>query len=96
MHQSPLPLTLYGGIDCDDTERVTGRLDALDVPYELVIIDADPAAERFVIFINNGFRSTPTLVFGRERYKLLITEPTDEELDAVLARAGYSRPSSDT
>lgn len=96
MNPSPLPLTLYGGIDCDDTERVAGRLDALGVPYELVIIDDNPAAERFVIFINNGFRSTPTLVFGRERYKILITEPADEELAAVLARAGYSLPSENT
>lgn len=92
MNPSPLPLTLYGGHDCDDTERVTGRLDALGVPYELVIIDDDPAAKRFVIFINNGFRSTPTLVFGRERHKLLITEPADDELDAALVRAGYSLP----
>lgn len=92
MTQSPLPLTLYGGVDCDDTERVVGRLDALGVPYELVIIDDHPAAEQFVIFINNGFRSTPTLVFGRERHKLVITEPADEELDAALVRAGIMPP----
>ena len=59
-------------------------------------IGGNPAAERFVIFINNGFRSTPTLVFGRERYKILITEPADEELAAVLALAGYSLPSENT
>jgi len=90
MTQSPLPLTLYGGIDCDDTEHVTGRLDALGIPHRLVIINGDPEAERFVIFINTGFRSTPTLVFGQERAKIVLTEPTDEELDSVLAQAGYS------
>ena len=92
MNATPLPLTVYGGGDCDDTERVVGQLDALAIPYRLVIIDDDPAAERFVIFINNGYRSTPTLVFGDGNRKTVLTEPTSAELAGALRAAGYDPP----
>jgi mycoredoxin len=85
----PIPLTVYGGDDCDDTEHVVGRLREWGVPYREVILEHDPDAERFVIFINGGFRSTPTLVFGDGRLKTILTEPTDEELAEALDRAGY-------
>lgn len=83
-----LPLTLYGGDDCDDTERTRGRLLALGVPFREIILEHDPAAERFVIFINGGFRSTPTLVFGEGKFKLILTEPADGELEEALWWAG--------
>ncbi len=85
----PLPLTLYGAGDCDDTERTRGLLLAWAIPFGEVSIDHDPAAEQFVVFINGGFRSTPTLVFGAGRFKLVLTEPTDEELADGLRRAGW-------
>jgi len=86
--ENTLPLTLYGGDDCDDTERTRGRLLALGAPFREVILEHDPAAERFVMFINGGFRSTPTLVFGEGKFKLILTEPTDEELEEALGWAG--------
>lgn len=90
----PLPLTLYGAADCDDTERTRSRLRELGVPFREVNIDHDPNAEQFVIFINGGYRSTPTLVFGEGKHKTILTEPTTTELDEALARAGYSRHSN--
>ena len=89
MTQSPTPLTLYGGDDCEDTDHVIGRLRAWNIPFREVILERDPDAERFVIFINGGYRSTPTLVFGDGRHKTILTEPTDEELAEALGRAGY-------
>jgi len=89
MVSAPLPLTLYGAGDCDDTERTRGLLLAWAIPFGEVSIDHDPAAEQFVVFINGGFRSTPTLVFGAGRFKLVLTEPTDEELADGLRRAGW-------
>jgi len=90
MNATPLSLTLYGGIDCDDTEHVVGLLTALGIPFRPVIIENDRDAERFVIFINNGYRSTPTLVFGDGSYKIVLTEPTDEELARVLLETGHA------
>lgn len=79
-----LPLTLYGATDCDDTERTRAHLRKYDVPFREVNIDHDTEAERFVIFINGGFRSTPTLVIGEGKLKIILTEPTNAELDNVL------------
>jgi mycoredoxin len=78
------PLTLYGRPDCDDTDGVRLRLQELGVAFREVNIDADEAANRFVLFINGGYRSTPTLVFGKGKRKLVLTEPSDEELEAAL------------
>lgn len=86
----PLPLFLYGATDCDDTERTRHRLQEGHIPFREINIDHDPEAEQFVIFINGGFRSTPTLVFGEGKFKLIITEPSDSEIENVLRQAGYS------
>lgn len=83
-----LHVTLYGSLDCDDTERTRAFLNTLGVPFVEVDIDADPAAENFVIFINQGYRSTPTLVIGQGRLKTILTEPTNEELAKVLRMEG--------
>lgn len=84
----PLSLTLYGATDCDDTERTRRYLHELGIPFREVNIDHDPAAERFVIFINGGYRSTPTLVLGAGKHKTILTEPTNAELDKALIHAG--------
>jgi len=89
MSAPPLSLTLFGGDDCDDTERVVGCLRQWAIPHRLVIIEDDPAAEHFVVFINNGYRSTPTLVFGDGKRKIILTEPEEGELAEVLREAGY-------
>lgn len=88
----PFPLTLYGTTECDDTERTRTWLHKLGAPFHEVNIDHDPEAEQFVIFINRGYRSTPTLVFGEGKLKMIVTEPTEEELGQALIRAGYSIP----
>lgn len=90
----PLPITMYGATDCDDTQRTRLRLQEYGIPFREVNIDGDTIAEGFVIFINRGYRSTPTLVFGEGKLKWIITEPTEEELDQVLIQAGYSLPYS--
>lgn len=89
MNATPLPLTVYGGHDCDDTEGVVARLNALHIPHRLILIDDNPDAEHFVVFINNGYRSTPTLVFGDGNRKMVLTEPAEHELVDVLRSAGY-------
>lgn len=83
----PLPIILYGATDCDDTERTRAFLQARGVPFREVNIDHDAEAERFVIFINGGFRSTPTLAIGEGKRKVILTEPTNEELEQALTHA---------
>jgi mycoredoxin len=86
----PLSITVYGATDCDDTQRTRNRLRLLNVPFREVNIDHDKEAERFVVFINSGSRSTPTLVIGEGKVKMIMTEPTNAEIDELVIRAGYS------
>lgn len=78
-------IILYGAVDCDDTQRTRAHLQAGQMPFEEVSIDQDAEAERFVLFINGGFRSTPTLVIGAGQRKVILTEPSNQALDAELA-----------
>lgn len=80
----PLPIIMYGATHCDDTERTREHLQARGAPFREVNIDHDAEAERFVVFINGGYRSTPTLVFGEGKRKMILTEPTNEELDEAI------------
>lgn len=77
-------LTVYGRPDCDDTDTVRAYLQALGVAFTEVNIDEDAAANQFVLFINGGFRSTPTVIFGVGKRKVILTEPTEIELDEAL------------
>lgn len=77
-------IVMYGAVDCDDTQRTRAHLQARQIPFQEVSIDEDAEAERFVLFVNNGFRSTPTLVIGDGKRKIILTEPSDTELDAEL------------
>ena len=76
-------IIMYGATDCDDTERTREFLRARGVPFREVNIDRDAEAERFVMFINGGFRSTPTLVIGEGKRKVILTEPSNEELETL-------------
>ena len=90
----PEPITIYGATDCDDTQRTRERLQALGVPFREVNIDYDPEAACLVRVINGGNQSTPTVVIGSGRFKRVITEPTNAEIDCLAAEAGYSVPSA--
>jgi mycoredoxin len=77
-------LTLYGAADCDDTAQTRALLHERQIVFHEHAIDHDPVAEQFVVFINGGYRSTPTLVFTAGRFKLVLTEPTEDELMLAL------------
>lgn len=83
----PLPITMYARPTCEDSQLARDRLQELGIPFTEINVDEDEAAARYVERVNNGFRSTPTIVFGEEAF--IIVEPTVEELDAALRRAGY-------
>ncbi|MCW5878552.1 MAG: glutaredoxin family protein [Anaerolineales bacterium] len=85
-----MPLTLYGDSHCEDTQRSKQHLRQRNIPFREVDIDLDAEAERFVVFINGGFRSTPTIVFGEGQRKVILTEPSNAQLDEVLAQEGLA------
>lgn len=83
----PLPIRMYARPDCEDSERARNRLQELGIPFIEINIDEDETAAQYVERLNRGFRSTPTIVFGDEVF--YVVEPTVEQLDEALRRAGY-------
>lgn len=81
MNQS---IILYGKTYCEDSDRSRAHLQKLGVPFREVNIDHDADAERFVMFVNGGNRATPTVVIGGGNRRLVLTEPTDEELEEAV------------
>lgn len=84
------PIVLYGTPECEDTEQVRQFLQAHGIPFKEVNINEDQQAEQFVLFINGGYRSTPTVVIGEGKVKMVLTEPSSQELAQILHQAGYS------
>lgn len=81
MSASENKLIVYGTTWCGDTRRTRSLLDRNNIPYEWVDIDKDHEAEQFVLSVNRGFRSVPTIVFPDGSR---LTEPSDTQLKLKL------------
>lgn len=74
---------VYGRDTCEDTTRARDYLEATGVPFRYVRVDEDDAARALVHAA--GFFATPVVVTPTGE---VYVEPTDEELDAIVAAAG--------
>jgi mycoredoxin len=57
-------MTIYSTEWCGYCHRLTRQLDREGVAYEYVDIEHDPAAADFVMSVNGGNQTVPTVVFG--------------------------------
>ena len=67
----------------------TAHLQRLGVRFHEVHSGQEHEVERFVLVITARYRRTPTLVIGRSKRMLVVTEPTDDEVAQVVREAGY-------
>jgi mycoredoxin len=74
-------ITMYGAEWCGDCRRSKKFLDANNVEYTYVDVEADEAASEKVIEINGGQRSIPVILFADGTH---MTEPSDGDLKAKL------------
>ncbi|MDJ0913247.1 MAG: FAD-dependent oxidoreductase [Desulfobacterales bacterium] len=74
-------ITVYGAHWCPDCRRSKQFLGEHQIPYNWIDIEADPAAERYVIEKNDGKRIIPTIVFKDGSF---LVEPSNAELAAKL------------
>jgi mycoredoxin len=79
--RNPSKVTLYGVSWCGDCRRARRVFREADMPYEDIDVDADDQAEAFIIQLNNGKRSVPTIIFPDGS---VMVEPSDEALTARL------------
>ena len=71
-------ITVYGADWCGDCRRSKGYLDAHQVPYTYVDVDADAAAKEMIEMLT-GAKSIPVIIFEDGSY---LIEPSNEALGA--------------
>ncbi len=74
-------ITMYGAEWCSDCRRSKKFLDANNVKYNYIDVEADVAASDKVIEINGGMRSIPVILFSDGTH---LTEPSDSALKEKL------------
>jgi mycoredoxin len=60
----PAPLTIYSTQWCGYCHRLMRQLDREDVGYDVVDIETDPQAAKYVMSVNGGNQTVPTVVFA--------------------------------
>ena len=58
------PLTIYSTQWCGYCHRLMKQLDREQVGYDVVDIEQDPKAADFVMSVNGGNQTVPTVVFA--------------------------------
>lgn len=76
---------MYSADWCGDCRRSKRLLNELNVPYNIIDVDADESAAEKVIEINGGMRSIPVIVFDDGTH---LTEPSDAALKEKLNTLG--------
>ena len=83
-------MTIYSTTWCGDCRRLKSDLDRSGVTYREIDIEQDSSAADFVMRVNGGNRSVPTVIFDDGT---VMTEPSGRQ---VLEHLGRDRTSSAT
>jgi mycoredoxin len=74
-------IVMYGTSWCPDCRRAQRVLDQLGKPYTYINIEQDEAAATYVMQVNQGSQSVPTIVFPDGS---ILVEPSNAQLQAKL------------
>ncbi len=75
--RNPAKIVMYSTQYCPDCLRAKAFFEANNISYVPVSIEGNPAATAFVMEINHGYRSVPTIVFPDGS---VLVEPSWQEL----------------
>ena len=79
---APTQIVMYTTEYCSDCARAKKFFEANHIPYLKVGLEGNTEAIEFVIEVNHGFRSVPTIVFPDGS---ILVEPNWEELKAKFS-----------
>lgn len=79
---APVQIVIYTTEYCSDCARVKKFFEANHIPHLRVGLEGNAEATEFVLKINNGYRSVPTIVFPDGS---ILVEPDWEELKAKFS-----------
>ena len=74
-------IVMYGTSWCPDCRRAQRVLEQNGVQYEYVNIEEDEAAAAYVVEVNRGYRSVPTILFPDGS---ILVEPSNAQLQSKL------------
>jgi mycoredoxin len=75
-------LTMYSTVWCGYCHRLRSQLDREGIGYRVIDIETDPVAADFVMSVNRGNQTVPTVRFADGS---TLTNPTIVQLKAHLA-----------
>jgi mycoredoxin len=79
---TPTQIVVYTTEHCSDCSRVKAFFKANNISYLPVGLEGNSEATDFVMKINNGYQSVPTIIFPDGS---ILVEPAWEELKAKLS-----------
>ncbi len=82
MSASDSQLTMYTTVWCGYCRRLKTALKSAGISYTEVDIEEDPAAAQFVMSVNNGNQTVPTVKFADGS---ALTNPSLKQVQAKLA-----------
>jgi mycoredoxin len=81
---TPSQIVMYATQYCSDCMRAKKFLESNNIPHLQVGLEGNSDATEFVIKVNNGYRSVPTIVFPDGT---VLVEPDWEELKAKFSNS---------
>lgn len=83
---------MYSTSWCGYCHRLKSQLDREGIGYEVVDIEQDPAAAAFVMSVNGGNQTVPTvrIVPSAEGEEIVLTNPSIVQVKAALAGSGVA------
>lgn len=82
-----MALTVYSTTWCGPCKRLKSQLAREGISFDEIDIERDPAAADFVMSVNNGNQTVPTVVIETPRGRIVRTNPSAREVKALLEAA---------
>jgi len=60
---NPAQIVMYSTQYCSDCQRAKAFFETNHIPYERVLLEGNHEATEFVMKMNNGYKSVPTIIF---------------------------------
>ncbi|MER7501854.1 mycoredoxin [Nonomuraea pusilla] len=82
-----MALTVYSTTWCGPCRRLKTQLAREGIAFEDIDIERDPAAAEFVMSVNNGNQTVPTVVIETPNGRVVRTNPSALEVKTLLGAA---------
>ncbi|WP_327588987.1 mycoredoxin [Nonomuraea sp. NBC_00507] len=82
-----MALTVYSTTWCGPCKRLKAQLTREGISFNEVDIERDPSAAEFVMSVNNGNQTVPTVVIETAEGRVVRTNPSAREVKLLLESA---------